>query len=340
MKSSAANDLPADLLDIVIRSKIIYFLGPKDSGKSTAINAIARSLQERHDRIGVLSLDSGKPSFGSCLEYGLASVGSDRLLDRPPASFVFVGDFTPKGHVSECSFAEAELLKQAWYGQAEVLLIDSSGWVLDREAKLVKRVEIGIADPDLVIIAEKDNESLENLRTELDLHSRKVVTVRFSGVRKKPLRVRLSNHVSSLALYFEGSHEFPLEISHKCILDFRARRNHRARQREIQSVLETVKVWSKQQGSERCVGLASALRLRLFERRVPFSEILEALRRNGSHFVGLLDNRNVYCGMGILSLKRGNTVFLQTNLTSTSDITTLQFGRTCEDIGTKSGLFL
>lgn len=129
--------------------KKILLFGETDSGKSSLATYLANRLEGRK---WIVDLDIGQADvahpcamgFG-CTEGGITSISQVEMIDG-----FFVGAISPTGKEARCLRGVERIFKKL-RGVDDYIIIDTTGWVKGRKARLYKLAKIEIIDPDLIV---------------------------------------------------------------------------------------------------------------------------------------------------------------------------------------------
>lgn len=130
----------------------VVILGDVDSGKSTLCTFLANECFRHGLRVSVIDGDIGQADIGPPTTVSLATVRSHifSLQDLAPEVSFFVGDTSPSS-VSEKLSHSLVWLKKSATGAADVLLINTDGWVRGDDAIRYKTQLLSDIRPDLVL---------------------------------------------------------------------------------------------------------------------------------------------------------------------------------------------
>jgi polynucleotide 5'-hydroxyl-kinase GRC3/NOL9 len=139
-----------------------------DTGKSTLVRHLARSLLQDGFSVSVLDADLGQSTLGPP---GTVSVRTftrpEDLGDFSPESMVFIGSLSPAGHVRPVIGALEHLMKCA---HGDFALIDTSGLIAGDSGKALKLGKVKALKPEHVVALQRSDElehileALENVR--------------------------------------------------------------------------------------------------------------------------------------------------------------------------------
>ncbi len=192
--------------------RIVLVLGEVDTGKTFFSTYISNRLTARHRRVAVLDGDTGQSDIGPPGTLGLAVLkeGVPFLSEIPPEALYFTGSHSPSVHFLP-SLVGVKRLVDRGLSLADMVIIDTPGWVQGDGGRALRRSEIEMLSPDMIILLQRQGE-LEHL---VKNYSReKVVRIHVSmkasstspGVRKS-LRELLSQK------YFQKAREMVLPFS-------------------------------------------------------------------------------------------------------------------------------
>ena len=149
------------LLDVLKEEKgISIILGATDTGKSTLAKFLIFNLCQRGLKVALIDADIGQSSLGPPTAIGLAVFKSDpdwQLVLSPPEIF-FVGSTTPEGHFPIHLRGVKRMVDKAPSYGAEVILVDTTGFVLGERGIELKRRKIDLISPRFILALQKSDE--------------------------------------------------------------------------------------------------------------------------------------------------------------------------------------
>lgn len=160
-KANFTEDVPRDRIELVehlaaLPGGTVMFIGGVDSGKTTAMKFVARSLWELGRSVAVVDSDIGQKSLLPPATVSLALVGeSSGSVESKPLAHYFIGTTTPQQYLAEMVVG----VRRLWeIGSkiADYVLIDTTGYVRGTGAEL-KRLKMELIKPDVVAIVGDDN---------------------------------------------------------------------------------------------------------------------------------------------------------------------------------------
>jgi polynucleotide 5'-hydroxyl-kinase GRC3/NOL9 len=134
------------------------FLGATDTGKTTLLAELAKRLV-RERTVAVVDADVGQSHIGPPAAVGWARL-SEEQSDPSAAEaqgIAFVGDVTPVGHLLQLAVAMAVCV-QAAAAAAEVVLIDTPGFVAGPTASALWWSVVRLLRPDRVVAIRRGDE--------------------------------------------------------------------------------------------------------------------------------------------------------------------------------------
>jgi polynucleotide 5'-hydroxyl-kinase GRC3/NOL9 len=192
----------------------ILLLGASDSGKTTLLRWLMRTLTAAGRRVALVDSDIGQSTVGPPATVGLAfaapTYGDPGL---PPIALRFVGAVSPAGQDLPLAAGLRRLADKASAMGAEVLLVDTTGFVLGPAARRLKYHKIDLLAPRRVIALQRDEELEPILRL---FEARKGMAISRLPVSPhavaRSFQVRRSYRAQRFADYFRGSSlvELPL----------------------------------------------------------------------------------------------------------------------------------
>lgn len=137
----------------------IMVLGQIDTGKSTVVCYLANHFLNQGKRVAVLDLDMGQQDIGPpcTITLGLLNNPILKLSDIPLHRMVFIGKTSPIGRMLQILTGAKELVDHA-LNVADIILIDTTGWVFGGAARAYKAAKIRTLEPDVLVALEKEDE--------------------------------------------------------------------------------------------------------------------------------------------------------------------------------------
>ncbi|RLE51223.1 MAG: hypothetical protein DRJ20_02435 [Candidatus Methanomethylicota archaeon] len=186
----------------------IIVLGDVDSGKSTFCTFLANQSYSKGFKTAIIDNDLGQSDIGPPTTIGLG------FLEKPVASLsvvplfnaFFVGSTSPKGLIDRVIVGARKLLDAALKERAEVIVVNTSGWISGRGARTLKLSLALILNPKVIVAIQRSGE-LEHLLKPLqgltNLEIVRIPTPRIIRARNKEER-RLIRE-SSYSRYLTGA---------------------------------------------------------------------------------------------------------------------------------------
>ncbi len=123
----------------------VIVIGDTDAGKSTLCWWLAQQLAQQA-RVAVVDADLGQSQVGPP-----ASVGW-RFADATEGEFYFVGDVTPARRPATCLAGTVRLVERVEAAGADIVIVDTSGYVHGPGAISLKTAKLQLLAPALAII--------------------------------------------------------------------------------------------------------------------------------------------------------------------------------------------
>jgi polynucleotide 5'-hydroxyl-kinase GRC3/NOL9 len=197
------------LLDILEEERgIAVLLGATDTGKSTLAQFLILNLCQRGLKVGFVDADIGQSFLGPPATIGLALFKSDpdwKVVLSPPEIF-FVGSTTPEGHFPiHLKGVKWMVDKVSSYGP-EVILVDTTGFVLGETGKELKRRKIDLVSPRIILALQKNDEMEPILEPYNENPFHKIYRLPLSEqVRPRSMEERRINRTNKFRNYFKYS---------------------------------------------------------------------------------------------------------------------------------------
>jgi polynucleotide 5'-hydroxyl-kinase GRC3/NOL9 len=140
----------------------VVLIGGLDSGKSTLARSLLATAIAAGRRTAYLDADVGQKCVGPPGTIGLRMLAGTEDLgpDRLPSAdaLAFVGSTSPQGHLLPVVTGAATLLARARSGGAELVVIDTSGFVAGIYGQLLKYHKVEMTRPDVVVGLQRGEE--------------------------------------------------------------------------------------------------------------------------------------------------------------------------------------
>lgn len=138
----------------------LFMLGGVDVGKTYTVTSIANRLYEQGLKVAVVDADVGQSDIGPpcCIGMGILEKRIRKLSEVPLHNLFFVGNTSPNGCMRECVKGAAAAVKKAKELNADVILMDSTGWIEGEDGLRFKMLEIKEIKPSFVVAIEKEDE--------------------------------------------------------------------------------------------------------------------------------------------------------------------------------------
>ena len=138
----------------------LFMLGSVDVGKTYTVTALANVFYAHGLKVAVVDADVGQSDIGPpcCIGMGILEGRIHKLSEVPLHSLYFVGNTSPNGCIPECVKGAAAAVKKAKKLDADLIIVDSTGWIDGEDAERFKLLEIKAIAPSFVIAIEKEDE--------------------------------------------------------------------------------------------------------------------------------------------------------------------------------------
>jgi polynucleotide 5'-hydroxyl-kinase GRC3/NOL9 len=197
------------LLDVLEKERgIAILLGATDTGKSTLAKFLIFNLCQRGLMVALVDADIGQSFLGPPATIGLAVFKSHpdwEVVLSPPEIF-FVGATTPEGYFPIHLKGVKRMVDKAPSYGAEVIIVDTTGFILGEAGKELKRRKIDLLSPRFIMALQKSDE-IEHV---LDLYKEnplyKIHRLPLSEkVRPRSMEERRINRTNKFRDYFKNS---------------------------------------------------------------------------------------------------------------------------------------
>jgi len=182
----------------------IIILGKTDTGKTFLSFRLVKEFLKLKRKVGILCSDLGQSCIGppGCVSFKLFS-----SLRRTPSSYVpadfmeFVGTLSPSGNLANHLLATKMVLDKA-LAKAEVIIINTTGYIKGEEARFLKFSKIRITKPD-IIVALQEKDELEKILNFFEGTIYIVRLKRSERVKKRSAEERASFREKLFHAYFK-----------------------------------------------------------------------------------------------------------------------------------------
>ena len=206
-----------DILDPLEKNKgIVILLGATDTGKSTLAKFLISHLSRKGLRVALVDADIGQSFLGPPTTIGFSIFKShpdwEVILSTP--EIFFVGSTTPEGHFPIHLKGVKKMVDKASTCGAEVILVDTTGFVLGEAGKELKRRKIDLLSPRFILALQRSDEIEHILELYKENLHYKILRLPLSGqVRTRSMEERRTNRTNKFRDYFKYSmtHELPIE---------------------------------------------------------------------------------------------------------------------------------
>jgi polynucleotide 5'-hydroxyl-kinase GRC3/NOL9 len=187
--------------------ELALLLGASDSGKTTLARWLMRALAAAGRRVALVDGDIGQSTVGPPATAGLAfAAPAQNESVLAPVALSFVGAVSPAGQNLPLAVGLKRLAERASAMGAEVLLIDTTGFVLGPSARCLKFHKVDLLAPQHLIALQRDEELEPILRLFEGRKGMAITRLPVSPrVIPRSFQVRRSYRAQRFADYFRGS---------------------------------------------------------------------------------------------------------------------------------------
>ncbi len=187
----------------------ILILGASDRGKTYTVHQLAREAARTH-KVALIDGDTGQSELGPP---GTVSWAWMQPEGPQRGGTRFVGALSPASAALEQIIALTEVVRQAETAGAQLLFLDTPGYVTGPGARRFLASLVQALTPNRILVLEKDGElgSLPSLLATLSGAELSPLPVADAVVRKSP-SVRATRRLTRLARALEGATEHQLAL--------------------------------------------------------------------------------------------------------------------------------
>src|SRR3990167_8913187 len=184
---------------------VVIILGAPDTGKTTLAFYLSRELQLRGCNAAMVSADMGQCAFGPPATLGMSFLrGPTSLRDLEIHSMYFIGSTSPVGHLLQTTVGLKKLVEKAQGGDAEVVIIDTSGFIEGGAAWELKFQEIELVNARHVVALQRGQELEGILRPHEDRKCRTIHRLKiYEGIKPKSCERRRDYRRQKFSEYFQ-----------------------------------------------------------------------------------------------------------------------------------------
>ncbi len=149
------------ILNVLEKEKgIALILGATDTGKSTLAKFLITNLCRKGLKVALVDADIGQSFLGPPTTIGLSVFKSDpdwEIVLSTPEIF-FVGSTTPEGHFPIHLKGVKRMVDKALSYSLDLILVDTTGFVLGDGGKELKRRKIDLISPQFILALQRSDE--------------------------------------------------------------------------------------------------------------------------------------------------------------------------------------
>ena len=146
---------------IVKPQQIVLVIGATDVGKTTFCRFLADSAVDRGLKTAFVDADVGQSQIGPPTTIGMKSLApesSSVQFNSVADHLYFVGDLSPRGHYLEMLTGTRLMVDRAHETEADFVIIDTTGYIHDAPAIILKQHKIALIRPNHVVCIGRSNE--------------------------------------------------------------------------------------------------------------------------------------------------------------------------------------
>jgi len=201
---------------IVKPQQVVLVIGATDVGKSTFCRFLVDSAVDRGLKTVFVDTDVGQSQIGPPTTIGMKSFdpeSSPVQFNRIADQLYFVGDLSPHRHSLEVLTGTRLMVDHARETEADFIIIDTSGYIHNAPAVILKRHKIELTRPNHVVCIGRSNE-LEQItacyrqQDWLDIH----YLLPHRNVRSKSSKARSRYRKTQFEAYFGAACEPKLAV--------------------------------------------------------------------------------------------------------------------------------
>src|SRR6266849_1245194 len=194
--------------DIVKRQQgLCVIIGEVDSGKSSLCTFLANKCLETAMKVGVVDADVGQADIGPPTTISSAKVEAPIIgLHKVAAELsFFIGDTSPSS-VPDKVVTFATRLKKRITSSADVVLVNTDGWLAEFNAVRHKALLLDAIQPDLLLGLGRSEEIIDPILERVKVASLRLPSSSFARARSKEERKKSGE--AGYRRFLRGSHKF------------------------------------------------------------------------------------------------------------------------------------
>ncbi|OLD55555.1 hypothetical protein AUI46_04215 [archaeon 13_1_40CM_2_52_13] len=190
---------------------VCIIIGEVDSGKSSLCTFLANKCLEDPGKVGVVDADVGQADIGPPTTISSSVVQAPIIGLHKAAAEIsfFVGDTSPS-FVPDKVVTLATRLKKQMTRSADIVLVNTDGWLAEFNALRHKQLLIEEIQPDLVIGLSRTDEVIDPLLERVKFASLKLPSSTFARVRSKEERKKVRE--AGYRRFLQGSHKLGISL--------------------------------------------------------------------------------------------------------------------------------
>jgi len=194
--------------------KKILFIGDTDTGKTTLLKEIAKTLISQKMPVSIVDCDIGQSFIGPSTTISFIKLKKKVYNFFPfPERFYFTGVISPADNIVSFLGGIEKMSKICEERDNGKILIDTTGYIKDKFAIEIKIHKIEIFSPDFIILLEKKDELLP-IKKFLKSSRIKFFVIKVpENFPKKTMEKRRKNREEKFKRYFKKTEKLGLNIS-------------------------------------------------------------------------------------------------------------------------------
>ena len=323
--------IPKEWEELAARIKsgdTVMLLGGIDVGKSGLFVFLANRLASRDLKVGLIDADVGQSDIGPVGTIGLLlirkSIIHPSLVD--PDRLFFVGDNTPRGHLLPMVIGTRKLLDVAKSEGADVILINTTGYIHSGPARILKRFKILATEPSKIVVLQRGNES-EHIVKLVPKNSEIIKMPVAKSIRRKNHPYRVLFRQSNIRRYLNGAKSIKINIHETRLVNtlFFSGSHDPELNQELEKLLNKAIIYAEEAPDViLCLLNSSKVQKSLVIRGKP---VRVAIKKGYKGlYLGFLDNFGFCCTIGIIENFRPDQGILEVYTNYSGKFECIEFG--------------